>query len=101
MAEAVRASLKFAKPVTHLGFGKAKVEKVASNRRILGEDGKVAIIRWSKSTDSLAIAAPEGLIDPWLKSVSFWDGDSPIAVLTYYATHRRVIMAKVTLPQSL
>ncbi|MDA0195156.1 MAG: hypothetical protein O2887_08395 [Bacteroidetes bacterium] len=87
VANAVSASLESAKPVTHLGFGKAKVEKVASNRRILGDDGKVAIIRWSKSTDSLAIAAPEGLIDPWLKSVSFWDGDNPIAVLTYYATH--------------
>ena len=37
--------------------------------------------------DSLAIAAPEGLIDPWLKSVSFWNGDKPVVVLTYYATH--------------
>jgi len=87
VADAVKQAKATAEPVTHLGFGKAKVEKVASNRRILGEDGKVKIIRWSKSTDSAAIAAPEGLIDPWLQTVSFWNEDEPLAVMTYYAVH--------------
>ena len=87
VAGAVGVAYKEAKPVTHLGFGKAKVEKVASNRRILGEDGMVKVIRWSKSTDSVAIAAPEGLIDPWLQSVSFWHEEKPLAVMTYYAVH--------------
>lgn len=87
VAQAVALASEEAKRVTHLGFGQAKVEKVASNRRILGPDGKVEIIRWSKSTDSLAIAAPEGLIDPWLKCVSFWNAEKPLAALTYYATH--------------
>ena len=87
VAEAVRNATRTALPVTHLGFGEAKVEKVASNRRILGEDGMVKITRWSSTKDSAAIAAPEGLIDPWLKCVSFWNEDKPIAVLNYYATH--------------
>jgi hypothetical protein len=86
-AQAVKQAIQQAQPVTHLGFGQAKVEKVASNRRIMGEDGKVAIIRWSRSTDSVAIAAPEGLIDPWLKSVSFWNEKEPIVNLNYYTTH--------------
>ena len=86
-AQAVKQAMQQAQPVTHLGFGQAKVEKVASNRRIMGEDGKVAIIRWSRSTDSAAIAAPEGLIDPWLKSVSFWNEKAPIVNLNYYTTH--------------
>ena len=73
--------------MTHLGVGRAKVAKVASNRRILGPDGKVKIIRWSRSTNPDAIAAPEGLIDPYVQSLSFWEGRKPIAVLTYYATH--------------
>ena len=73
--------------MTHLGFGQGKVEKVASNRRILGADGKVEIVRFSRTKDPKAIAAPEGVIDPWLKSVSFWNGDRAVAVLTYYATH--------------
>lgn len=87
VADAVRIAAKSAQPVTHIGFGQAKVEKVASNRRILGKDGKVEIIRWSSTTDSAAIAAPEGLIDPWLKCVSFWNNLQPIAVMTYYTTH--------------
>lgn len=83
LGEAMKNSL----PLTHVSVGKAKVEKVASNRRILGEDGKVAIVRFSKSTDPKAMEAPEGLIDPWLKSVSFWSGDKPVVSLSYYATH--------------
>jgi hypothetical protein len=86
-AEAVKQAMSNAREVTHLGFGQAEVEKVASNRRILGEDGNVKIIRWSKSSDPEAIAAPEGLIDPWLKSVSFWHEEEPLAVMTYYAVH--------------
>lgn len=86
-AVAVKQAKRNAQVVTHVGSGQAKVEKVASNRRILGDDGKVSIIRWSKTSDPKAIAAPEGLIDPWLKAISFWNEDQAIAVLTYYATH--------------
>lgn len=86
-AKALEWAIDNATQVTHMGYGEAKVEKVASNRRIMGDDGKVAIIRWSRSTDSAAIAAPEGLIDPWLKSVSFWNGDQPVVNLIYYTTH--------------
>ena len=87
VALAVQNAKQNAQPVTHLGFAEAKVEKVASNRRILGEDGNVKIIRWSSTTNPDAIVAPEGLIDPWLKCVSFWQNDQPIAIMNYYATH--------------
>ena len=87
VAAAVKTSVASAHPVTHLGLGKANVEKVASNRRILGEDGKVKIIRWSKSTNPEAIAAPEGVIDPELSLIAFYNGDEPIVSLTWYATH--------------
>jgi hypothetical protein len=87
VAAAVSQAKQNALPVTHLGFGQAEVEKVASNRRIIGEDGTVRITRWSRTTDTAAIAAPEGLIDPWLKCVSFWNGEQAIAVLNYYTTH--------------
>jgi hypothetical protein len=30
---------------------------------------------------------PEGLIDPWLKTLSFWDGDRALAALSVYAVH--------------
>jgi hypothetical protein len=35
----------------------------------------------------LAANAPEGIIDPWLKTISFWNGEKPIAALSGYATH--------------
>ena len=67
--------------------GKAKIEKVASNRRILGDDGKVKIVRYSASKAPAAIEAPEGVIDLYVRLVSFWNGDKAIACLTYYACH--------------
>jgi hypothetical protein len=73
--------------VTHVGIGRAKVEQVASNRRILGSDGKVRVTRMSSSRIPEAVAAPEGVIDPWLQSIGFWNGGKPVAVITYYATH--------------
>lgn len=32
-------------------------------------------------------AAPEGLIDPMVSVISFWNNEKPIAVLSYFATH--------------
>src|SRR4051794_1061272 len=86
-AEAARRAVAGARPVTHLGLGEAEVEKVASNRRILGPDGKVQHVRWTATTDPKVRAMPVGTIDPKLKLISFWDGDRPLVALTYYATH--------------
>jgi hypothetical protein len=84
---AVRAALPEAQPVTDLGLGEAKVERVASNRRILGPDGKVHGVRYTSCKDPALRAEPEGTIDPVVSLVSFWNGDQPLAVLSYYATH--------------
>jgi hypothetical protein len=73
--------------VTHIGYGKGVVEKVASNRRILGPDGKVKYARMSACKDPVGRELPEGLIDPDVRMISFWAGEEPLAVLTYYATH--------------
>lgn len=86
-AKALRESLPKAKPVTHLSTGSAKVEQVASNRRVLGPDGKVKWVRYSSTKDPEARAQPEGTIDPLVRVVTFWNGQEPIAVLSYYATH--------------
>jgi hypothetical protein len=85
--DAARAALANTRRFTHAGFGKGKVEQVASNRRVLGPNGKVKYTRTSATRDPQARAEPEGLIDPWLRTVSFWDGDEPLAALSYYATH--------------
>jgi hypothetical protein len=86
-AAAAQAALARTSAFTHIGTGQAKVEKVASNRRILGPDHKVKYVRYSATKDKKVRDEPEGLIDPWLKTLSFWDGAKPLAVLHYYATH--------------
>src|ERR1039458_1995107 len=87
LERAVRESLPRAQPVTHLGLGEARVDQVASNRRILGPDGKVRATRWTATKDPAIRAEPEGTIDPILSLVSLWNGEQPVAVLSYYATH--------------
>jgi hypothetical protein len=86
-ASAIRQSMTAPRQVTHLGIGTGKVDRVASNRRVLGPDGKVQYVRYSASTIEAARAAPEGVIDPTVRALSFWNNDQPLAVLTYYATH--------------
>ena len=87
VAAAVRASLQHPIPVTHLGVGKAKVDRIASNRRFITSAGAVSYGRYSRSTDQEAQFAGEGDIDPWLRTLSFWNGDHPICALHNYAVH--------------
>jgi hypothetical protein len=87
LAVAVQNSLSHAQPVTHLGLGRATVYKVASNRNIYGADGKVRATRYTTTKDASLRAEPEGIIDPVLSLLSFWNKDKPLAIISYYATH--------------
>jgi len=86
-AAAIKAAMAGARTVTHIGHSQAAVEKVASNRRILGPDGKVEHVRFTACKDPKVRDAPVGTIDPMLKMVTLWDGETAIAAMTYYATH--------------
>ncbi len=69
-----------------IGISQAKVDRVASNRRIM-VDGK---IRWRSSSggrNPKLAALPEGPIDPMLKTISLAFDDKPIVRLHFYATH--------------
>jgi len=86
-ADAVRSAIPKASPVTHYGWGTADVQKVASNRRIMGADGKVRAVRYTATRSAALRAEPEGVIDPEVSLLSFWNNDTPVAVLSYYACH--------------
>jgi len=86
-ATAVRQAVADAKPATYVGLGEGIVEQVASNRRILGPDGKVQSVRYTATKDAAIRAAPEGVVDRKLKSISFWNDRERMVTLTYYATH--------------
>jgi hypothetical protein len=88
VAEALRVALRApARSITHVGIGRARVEQVASNRRYLLPDGSLSYHRTSASHEQAAFDADEGTIDPWLTTLSFWDGDEPVLALSHYAVH--------------
>jgi hypothetical protein len=88
VAKALRQSLKSPKRITHVGTGQAKVEKVASNRRYVNKDDRVVFDRMSATRGNVfARQAPENLIDPYLKTLSFWSGETPVLALSAYAVH--------------
>lgn len=72
--------------VTHVETNRVRVDRVASNRRVPTADGTLRA-RGSSTTDAQLQAAPEGVIDPWLRTISFFDDTVPLARLHYYATH--------------
>lgn len=86
-AAAVTEATAAARPVTHWGAGRGRVTDVASNRRILGPDGRVRAVRWSTTREPAIRDEPEGLIDPFVSALGFWQGDDPVAVVTSYACH--------------
>lgn len=85
--EAIQQAIKNAVPLTHIGYGQAVVDRVASNRRLESLTGLVTAMRGSSSRDPVQQRLPEGLIDPYLKSIYFYSQRSRVAACHYYACH--------------
>ena len=86
VGEAVRKALGALQPYDQVGVSRARVERVASNRRVPIGEGKVGF-RASSCRNPKFIALPEGVIDPFLKTISFARDGNAIARLHYYTTH--------------
>jgi hypothetical protein len=86
LAAAVKESLVRFEPFDQIGTGQAKVDRVASSRRPRDQAGKICI-RFSVCKDAAVRALPEGLIDPYVKTVTLAQGGKPLVRLHYYATH--------------
>ena len=86
--QAARRSLDHAESITHLGLGTAIVEQIASSRRVVDAKGRVTFERGSSSGKEERLRqAEEGLIDPALRTLSFWNGERCLLELHHYATH--------------
>ncbi|MGQ9591569.1 MAG: sialidase family protein, partial [Planctomycetota bacterium] len=83
---AVRAALGRFRRATHVATGSARVEKVASTRRLLQPDGTIRV-RFSSAREASLREAPEGRIDPELRTVAFAAESEFLACLHVYATH--------------
>ncbi len=85
-ASALKKCLLQTKKIDRIGMGYGQVNQVASNGRILGPDGKVKFQRVSATVDQEIRDCPEGVIDPVIRSLSFWLGEKPVVAMYYYAT---------------
>lgn len=85
-AAAVKQALAAPIPVTHVAAGRAKVERVAGNRRLKDANGRF-VWRGSGSKNPEVIALPEGRIDPFLRTLAFYSGERKVVAAHYYATH--------------
>ncbi len=78
-------------PVTHIGTGKAKVERVASNRRIQRADGSIQGRSSNTKSAPQLRKLEEGLIDPWVRTISLENSEGAVAQMHYNATHPQSI----------
>ncbi len=86
-ATAIREGVSSPKMVTHFGVSQAEVKDVASNRRMLDESGKVFVTRYTACKDPEIRGLPVGVIDPQVRMLVFYQEQTPLVALTYYATH--------------
>ncbi len=91
VADKVTAAIKQSRdhwqPVTQLGIGKAKVERVASSRRIEQADGTIQGRGSNTRSTPQLRELEEGRIDPWVRTVSLENSAGAVAQLHYYASH--------------
>jgi len=87
LAAAAHKAVGELRPFDQVGLGEARVERVGSARRLKGPKGE-PVTRWSGSGNNAELAAaPEGDIDPVLKTITLAKGAKPMVRLHFYATH--------------
>lgn len=88
LEDAIRKSIPKMKTVKSIATSERRVSGLASNRRLIGDDGKLYAMRWSMCHDPKLQKVPTGVIDPMLKSIAFLGGNNkPLAVMHFYAAH--------------
>lgn len=85
--QSIKQSLLKPEKVTHLGFGQAAIDDLASNRRVELPDGTVNFSRLSTTRDPIVREAPAGEIDRYVKMISFWNGEKAVAAMSVFAIH--------------
>ncbi|MCW8133567.1 MAG: hypothetical protein KIS92_24700 [Planctomycetota bacterium] len=74
--------------IAKLATAEGRAAGLASNRRLVGRDGKLFAMRWSMTSNPNLQREPVGLIDPLVRTVAFLDTRGRVAAaLHYYATH--------------
>jgi hypothetical protein len=86
--EALKQAIEDATSITHIGYAESAVHQVASNRRVVDRERRVSFARGSSSgRETFFRETDEGLIDPTLRTISFWDRQRCLVEYHAYATH--------------
>ncbi len=87
VAAAAASAARTLRPFDRIGTGTAVVDRVGSARRLHGPDRRI-VVRYSTSgKDPAMAAAPEGDIDPIIRTVTLAAGDAPMVRMHWYASH--------------
>ena len=90
-ADAAASCLEGMREAASVGRSETRLWGYASNRRIIGPDGKVRGMRYSRCSVPELKAEPVGVIDPMLRTLAFKGADDRlIASMSFYATHPQV-----------
>lgn len=86
--EALKQAIEDATSITHIGYAESAVHQVASNRRVVDRERRVSFARGSSGgRETFFRETDEGLIDPMLRTISFWDRQRCLVEYHAYATH--------------
>jgi hypothetical protein len=89
--QSAREAARGGEAIDQVGHAETRLHGYASNRRILGSDGRVRGMRFSRCQDPDLVAAPVGVIDPALRTLAFRGPDGALrASMSFYATHPQV-----------
>jgi hypothetical protein len=91
LAEAVAAAMKELREFDRVGTSQAMVERVASTRRLKNPDGTITVRYSTGALKPELGAAPEGDIDPYLKTITLARGEKALVRLHFYASHPQTI----------
>ena len=68
--------------ITYPGLDQFPNLQINEGGIVLGPDGKVQYVRYTACADPKIRDKPVGTIDPLLRTISLWDGPTPVVALT-------------------
>jgi hypothetical protein len=88
LKESIEAAVGRMRKVKCMATAERRISGLASNRRLLDENGKVYAMRYSRCTDPKLQKESIGIIDPTLRSIGFIGrNNEPVAIMHFYASH--------------
>lgn len=74
--------------ISSVATAETRIMGAGSYRRLMGDNGKVAMMRFSMAPEHIHHITPTGPIDPLLRTIAFLDKNNKVVIAAhYYASH--------------